>query len=171
MPSPAPTLRRRHWQPVPSLRTEAADAQGRGQDPAAQKTPTGLPPLGSQDTLGSDVAGQEGGPGSAAPRTVKGHGLLTPSPACFLSKPLLWTFLAWALGGARGDRPSPPSVLQPDTWISVCHSVCQGLDGQDQGALLLSQEMADKATGNARRAQVKAPARGPRPRPCVLTGI
>lgn len=109
VPSPAPTLRRGHWQPVPSLRTEAADAQGRGQDPAARKTPAGLPPLGSQDTLGRDVAGQEGGHGSAAPRTAKGHGLLTPSPACFLSKPLFWAFLAWALGGAGGDRPSPPS--------------------------------------------------------------
>ena len=132
---------------MPGLRTEAADAQGRGQDPAALKTPAELPPLGSQDTLGRDVVGQEGGHSSAAPRRVKDHGLPTPSPACFLSKPLFLGLLGLGPGGPEKTSHARLQVLQLGTWVSVCRSVCRGLGGQDQGALLLSRD--------TRKAQVK----------------
>lgn len=65
------------------------------------------------------------------------------------ASPCSWAFLAWALEGGGQRRPATPAcrVLQLGTWVLVCCSVCRGLGGQDQGALLLSRD--------TRKAQVK----------------
>ena len=93
------------------------------------------------------MVGQEGGHSSAAPRRVKDHGLPTPSPACFLSKPLFLGLLGLGPGGPEKTSHARLQVLQLGTCVSVCRSVCRGLGGQDQGALLLSRD--------TRKAQVK----------------